>query len=484
MLLFAFVLRFENITAKKLRRSDRKTGKINILLVPLFRGGSVRQKRAEGEATRRESLTFMSTQTITVPYGSGTTSCEVAGGRVVNVLRPSASPSGDGRTEEEIVREALASPIGSPPLRELAKNKKNIVVLTSDHTRPVPSHVTLPPMLEEIRAGSPDANIAVLIGVGSHRATTREEMERKFGVDFVRRERIVVHDPHDAPGLISLGKLPSGGELVLNRMAAEADLLVADGFIEPHQFAGFSGGRKSVLPGVAGLATVLASHNAEFTVHPNARPGSLEGNPFHADMLHAARTAGLAFILNVALSTEKKIAAAFAGETERAHLEGCAFVLRHCGVDAIPAPIVITSNGGYPLDQNIYQSTKSIMTADLTCAPGGVIVAVNECRDGHGAEGFYESFRRADSLDGLLAEIEARGREGTIPDQWVTQLVASILRRRTVIFATGAPRELVEVFGMKHAATLEEGLAIAERILGDKNAPITVLPDAVSLVIR
>ena len=425
----------------------------------------------------------MPTQTITVPYGSGTTSCEVADGRVVKTLRPAAAPA-SRYSEQRIVREALASPIASPPLHELAKWKKNVVVLTSDHTRPVPSHITLPPMLEEIRRGSPEAEITVLIGVGSHRATTRGEMEKKFGAEFVRRERIVNHDPRDASGLVSLGTLPSGGELVLNRMAAEADLLVGDGFIEPHQFAGFSGGRKSVLPGAAGLATVLASHNAEFTVHPKARPGSLEGNPFHADMLHAARAAGLAFILNVALSPEKKIAAAFAGDMEQAHLQGCTFVLRHCGVSAVPAPIVITSNGGYPLDQNIYQSTKSIMTADLTCAPNGIIVAANECRDGHGAEGFYESFRKAGSLDALLAEIAARGREGTIPDQWVTQLTASILRRRTVVFVTSAPRELVENFGMRYAATLAEGLAIAERILGDKNAPITVLPDAVSLVIR
>lgn len=425
----------------------------------------------------------MTRKTIAVPYGLGTISCDVAEDRAVTVLRP-AAPLAARRTGEQLVREALASPIASPRLRELARGKKNVVVLTSDHTRPVPSHITLPPLLEEIRASSPDAEITVLIGVGSHRATTRGEMEEKFGAAFVRRERIVNHDPRDAKGLVSLGRLPSGGELVLSRLAVEADLLVADGFIEPHQFAGFSGGRKSVLPGAAGLSTVLASHNAEFTVHPRARPGSLEGNPFHADMLHAARAAGLAFILNVALSPEKEIAAAFAGEMERAHLEGCAFVLRRCGVEAAPAPIVVTSNGGYPLDRNIYQATKSIMTADLTCAPGGVIVAANECRDGHGAEGFYESFQKARSLDALLAEIEARGRGNTIPDQWVTQLTASILRRRAVVFVTNAPRELVEGFGMKYAATLEEGLAAAERLLGERNVPITVLPDAVSLVIR
>lgn len=423
-------------------------------------------------------------KTIRVPYGGGTLSCTVSDDRIVNVLHASGAPSCTDCSEEELIRRALAAPIGSQPLSELAKGKQKVVVLTSDHTRPVPSRITLPPMLEEIRRGSPGADVTIVIGVGSHRATTIEEMKDKFGADFAARERIVNHDPRAEDKLVSLGALPSGGELVLNRLAVEADLLVADGFIEPHQFAGFSGGRKSVLPGVASLATVLASHNAEFTAHPSARPGSLEGNPFQADMVYAARKAGLAFILNVALSPDKKVIAAFAGDMEAAHLEGCAFVLAHSGVDAAPAPIVITSNGGYPLDQNIYQATKSIMMADLTCAPGGVIIAVNECRDGHGAEGFYESFRSASSLDELLSEIERRGRKGTIPDQWVTQLTASILRKRTVIFVSGAPRELVENFKMKYASNLEEALEMAREILGTQDAPITVLPDAISLVVR
>jgi len=426
----------------------------------------------------------MSGQIITVPFGSGSMSCAVAESRAVRVLRPSAATDGGERDERRIILDALASPIASPRLRELARGKKRVVVVTGDHTRPVPSALTLPAMLDEIREGSPEAEITVLIGVGSHRATTREEMEAKFGAAFVRSERVVNHDPHDASGLVSLGKLPSGGELVVNRLAAEADLLAADGFIEPHQFAGFSGGRKSILPGVAGYATVLASHNAEFTVHPLARPGSLDGNPFHEDMLYAARAANLAFILNVTLSQDKRVEAAFAGDMEAAHLKGCSHALARCGVNAAPAPVVITSNGGYPLDQNIYQSTKSIMTADLTCERGGVIVAVNECRDGHGAEGFYESFRRAASPDALLAEIEARGRERTLPDQWVTQLTAGILCRRTVVFVTSAPRELVENFGMAYAPTLEDGLALADSLTGERGAPITVLPDAVSIVVR
>ncbi len=271
---------------------------------------------------------------------------------------------------------------------------------------------------------------------------------------------------------------------MINRLAAEADLLVADGFIEPHQFAGFSGGRKSVLPGIASFTTVLASHNAEFTVHPASRPGSLEGNLIHQDMLYAARQAKLAFILNVALSPAKRVIAAFAGDMEKAHLAGCDFVLKHCGVRAPATPVVITSNGGYPLDQNVYQSTKSIMQADLVCENGGVIISVNECRDGHGSESFYRIFKESPSLDTLLGEIEKRGREETVPDQWVIQLTAMILRKRTVIFVSAVTPDIIEGLHMRHAASLEEALTMADKIIGRENSPITVLPDAVSLVLQ
>ncbi|MDR1650979.1 MAG: nickel-dependent lactate racemase [Synergistaceae bacterium] len=422
---------------------------------------------------------------ITVPYGSGQVSCEVPDARPVNVVRVLSPEPGD-ETEEGIVRRSLADPISSPRLSELARGKKRVVILTSDHTRPVPSGVILPLMCEEIRMGSPDADITILIGVGSHRAATRGEIALKFGKEFAAREKIVNHDPLGRD-LISLGNLPSGGDLVVSRMAAEADLLTADGFIEPHQFAGFSGGRKIVLPGIASLETVLASHNAEFTVHPRARPGSLAGNPFHIDMLYAARAANLAFIVNVALTHSKRIAASFAGDMEKAHLAGCGFVLAHAGADVPRTPIVITSNGGYPLDQNIYQATKSIMTADSACSDGGVIIAVNECRDGCGARTFYDSFRGARSLDALLDEIAGRGRTGTIPDQWVTQLTASIVRNRRVIFVTDAPKEMVENFRMTYAPTLEGALAEADGMLAERGifgAPITVLPDAVSLIVN
>jgi nickel-dependent lactate racemase len=421
---------------------------------------------------------------LSIPYGLGMETVLIDPQRQVHVLSPKHDQGPAAKDGALLIKEALANPIGSPTLKELAKDKKKVVVLTSDHTRPVPSHLTIPLTLAEIRASAPEAHITILIGVGCHRGSTKEEMIQKFGAELVENEEIINHDPLDESNLVSLGRLPSGGELRLNRLAVEADLLVADGFIEPHQFAGFSGGRKSVLPGIAAFKTVLASHNAEFTVHPQARPGSLAGNPFQEDMVYAARKAGLAFIINVTLTSDKRISNVFAGDLEAAHLQGCEYVLAQSAVKAQPAPIVITSNGGYPLDQNIYQSTKSIMAADLTCQDNGVIIAVNECRDGHGSESFLNSFQNAPSLAALLAEIESRGREETIPDQWVIQLTASILKRRRVIMVTKAHADEVKALGMEKAASLAEALKWADGLLGDSLSPITVLPNAVAVVIQ
>ncbi|MDR2404792.1 MAG: nickel-dependent lactate racemase [Deltaproteobacteria bacterium] len=434
---------------------------------------------------------------LSIPYGSGFETVLVDKARTIVTLAPGHTKApGEGQStktkteassqeaELSILKSALESPSGALRLRELARGKSQVVILTSDHTRPVPSRLTLPLMLHEIREGNPKANITIIIGVGCHRGTTIKEMEEKFGKELCARERILNHDPHDQENLVSMGVLPSGGELILNRMAVEADLLVADGFIEPHQFAGFSGGPKSVLPGIASFKTVLFSHNAEFTVHPKARPGSLAGNPFRADMLHAARVAKLAFILNVTLTEDKRISGAFAGDLEEAHNQGCDFVLSQSAVKGVISPIVITSNGGYPLDQNIYQSTKSIMQADLICEDGGVIIAVNECRDGHGSLSFLESFKNAPSLKDLLSDIESRSKDETIPDQWVIQLTASILLRRRVIMVTKANVEEVEALGMRKAESLEEALKMADELSGNPLAPISVLPNAVAVVIR
>ena len=289
-------------------------------------------------------------KTVTFPYGKGTITAELPEDRLQGILTSQLHSYIPEQGENELVAEALRHPIGTPSLRDMVCGKKNIVLIASDHTRPVPSRIIIPPMLEEIRQGSPVADITILIATGCHRGTTKAELVQKFGEEIVERENIVIHDCDDTDNLVSLGKLPSGGELKINRLAAEADFLCAEGFIEPHFFAGFSGGRKSVLPGIAARKTVMANHCAAFIADPHARTGILEGNPIHTDMLYAARAARLDFIVNVVINSEKKVIYAVAGDCDLAHKAGREFLSAHCRAEARPADIVISTNGGYPLD--------------------------------------------------------------------------------------------------------------------------------------
>ena len=276
------------------------------------------------------------------------------------------------QSEDELVQAAMAEPIASPRLRELAAGKKTCTVIISDHTRPVPSRHILPFLLEELRQGNPAIEITLLVATGCHRASSAEELAAKLGPKIMAKEKIVIHDSQDPSGNVKVGVLPSGADLVIDRLAAETELLVAEGFIEPHFFAGFSGGRKSVLPGVCDKVTVLGNHCA-----PYARTGVLENNPIHADMLAAVKMAGLAYIVNVIIDEDKRIAAAFAGDPIAAHRRGCELLLDYCQVQPErPGDIVISSNGGYPLDQNIYQSVKGITAAEAAAAEGAASISM------------------------------------------------------------------------------------------------------------
>ncbi|WP_077611073.1 nickel-dependent lactate racemase [Clostridium sp. Marseille-P2415] len=387
-------------------------------------------------------------------------------------------------SQEEIVNKALDHPIGSPHLEELVRGKKNMVIITSDHTRPVPSKVTMPILLQRIRKANPDIDIKILIATGFHRPTSREEMIHKFGQEIVDNEVIINHLSADENSVVRVGNLPSGGELWLNKSAMETELLISEGFIEPHFFAGFSGGRKSVLPGVASARTVMANHCSEFIASEYARTGVLKNNPIHMDMLYAARQAKLAFILNVVIDSEKKIINAFAGDSELAHEEGCKFVMELASVNAVKADIVISTNGGYPLDQNIYQSVKGMTAAEAACKEGGVIIMVSACNDGHGGKSFYDHMANAGSPREVIDHVMKTGRNETVPDQWEFQILARILDKHTVILVSDmCDPEMIKNMHMQHAYTFEEALERAFQIKG-KEAKITVIPDGVAVVVK
>lgn len=419
---------------------------------------------------------------LNFPYGKETRSIELPDERVKGVLVSDMHHYNSEKTQIELVEEALANPINSLPLADLARGKKKVVLIASDHTRPVPSKVIVPPMLREIRKGNPDAEITILIATGCHRSMSQAEIVDKFGAEIAENESIVVHDCDTSP-VVKIGILPSGGECILNKMAVEADLLVAEGFIEPHFFAGFSGGRKSVLPGVASRTTVLANHCSEFIAHPKSRTGLLDGNPIQTDMVWAGREAKLAFIVNVVINEAKEAIYAVAGDFEAAHLAGCDFLSSLCKVDAKPADIVISTNGGYPLDQNIYQAVKGMTAAEATVKQGGVIIMLAKSNDGHGGEGFYNQMADESDIEKTLAQFLSRGRNETEADQWQTQIFIRVLQKATVVYVSEAPDEIVRGLHMTPAHSLEEALAIAEDIVGSKEASITAIPDGVAVMV-
>ena len=420
---------------------------------------------------------------IELPYGKKSITIDIPEDRLEGILVSKVNKYSTKESEEEIVGKAMVNPVRVPRLKELAQDKKKIVVISSDHTRPVPSHITMPLILNEIRKENPMAEITILVATGFHRSSTKAELRDKYGNEIVNREKIVIHNSRDKNNMVKVGILPSGGDLILNKLAIQADLLVAEGFIEPHFFAGFSGGRKSILPGIASKETVLANHCSEFVAHPKARTGVLKGNPIHEDMLYAAKKANLNFILNVVINADKKIINAFAGHWEEAHLKGCKFVSKLAGIKSKPADIVITTNGGYPLDQNIYQSVKGMTAAEDTCKKGGVIIIASACDDGHGGDFFYNTFAKANRVQDVMDEIIARNRDETISDQWESQVLARILLKYKIIMVTNASKEMVENMYMKWASSVAEAIEMADEMLGNRSK-ITVIPDGISVIAR
>lgn len=386
-------------------------------------------------------------------------------------------------SESELVKEALQHPIGSAPLCDLVIGKKHVVIISSDHTRPVPSHITMPILLEEIRKNNKDIKVSILIATGMHRPTTHEELVNKYGEKIVREEEIIIHNAYNDDDMTFKGILPSGGELWINKLVDSADLLISEGFIEPHFFAGFSGGRKSILPGIASKKTVLWNHNAKFIANTNSRAGSLDENPIHKDMLFAAKAAKLEFILNVVINGEKKIIKAFAGDAQKAHEEGCKLVKEIAEVAPIKSDIVITTNGGYPLDQNIYQTVKGMTAGEACVNDGGVIIICSSCADGTGGDFFHKLLADYDSAKEAYQALNNVEPKDTEFDQWEAQILARILcKAHVIIVSDKCDPQIITSMHIMHAYNLEEALEKAREIVGNKK--ITVIPDGISVIVK
>lgn len=390
------------------------------------------------------------------------------------------------RNGMEIVEEAMANPIGSPKLSELAKGKKDCTIIISDHTRPVPSKDILPPMIKELREGNPDIDISLLVATGFHRPTSTEELRSKLGDELYEefKDKIKVHNAHEPSENEKIGVLPSGPDCIVDKQAVHADLLIAEGFIEPHFFAGYSGGRKSILPGVADAVTVMGNHCSKFIDDPKARTGILEGNPIHTDMVAAAEMANLAYIVNTVIDEEKKTVAAFAGDFKQAHEAGCNFLSDYVCVKPEPADIVISTNGGYPLDQNAYQSPKGMTAAEATVKDDGVIIMLSSCTDGNGGDFFYHIIADEPDIETAYQKFLATEQNDTRPDQWCSQILARIVRKHPVIFvAEPEQQEMIEGLKMTYAPDLQTAYKLAREMKGE-DATLTCIPNGISVVVR
>ncbi len=335
--------------------------------------------------------------------------------------------------------QAMRAPLGRPPLGEQVRPGQKVAVSVCDITRAQPRRETLHAIFEEI----PDIaleDVTILIATGTHRTNTPSELERMLGRDILDRCRVINHDSRDASALERVGTTSTGVEVRLNREWLQADVRITTGFVEPHFFAGFSGGPKMVAPGLAALQTVMTLHDARRIGDPNATWGITEGNPIHDDVREIARMVPVHFAIDVTLNREQKITAAFAGDILTEHRAACAHA-KATAMRAVPLPfdVVLTTNSGYPLDQNLYQAVKGMSAAAQIVKAGGAIVCAAECRDGLPSHGSYgEVLASQPTPAKLLAMINEPGYSR--PDQWQVQIQAQIQIKAEVQVKTSGLR--------------------------------------------
>ena len=410
---------------------------------------------------------------IEIAYGKGSVAIDadpaLAEWTVIRPTFEAALPEPESRFQD-----ACRSPIGCSSLREIASGGNRVVIVTSDGTRPVPNRQLIPWIVEELKV--PVQNVTVLLGNGTHRANTPDEIEEMFGRGLASRIEIRNHDAYDEDRNVCVGKGAGGSEIWVDRAYVEADVRIVVGFIEPHFFAGFSGGPKGIVPGIAGIDTILRLHRADLIGDPMSTWGVMEGNPIQREVAEAVALCPPDFMVNVTLNSAKAITGFYVGHYREAHAAGCAAAKASSMVPLPePFPLVLTSNSGYPLDQNLYQTVKGMSAAARIVEQGGTILVASECIDGIPDHGnFAEIMRTGDSPDDVLAYVY--GLERPILDQWQAQVLARILQKADV--AVYSRLAEAEVRACKLTAVPDLATSVRERIdsIG-KGARVAVLPD-------
>jgi len=380
--------------------------------------------------------------------------------------------------ETDAIRNVLRFPLGCEPLAKLVQPGMQVVIVHTDITRATPNDRLLPVILQEIEeAGIQPQDITLLNGLGTHRLQTEGELRQMLGDKIVDRYRCIQHNAYDDENLINLGRTSSGNPVRINRNYLNANIRILTGFIEPHFFAGFSGGPKAVLPALSGFESVGTNHRAANIAHPKATWGVTEGNPIWDEMKEVALMTDPSFMVNVALNIDHQITGVFAGEMVTAHALGCKFVKKTAmqPVDKY-FDIVITTNSGYPLDQNLYQSVKGMRAASSLVIEGGTIICATACEEGipdHG--GYAELLLRGGSPQGLLDLVNSPGFEES--DQWQVQIQGMIQKRAKVyVYSDGLTDEQIENALFTPCRDIPKTLEDLKMIYG-KDASIAVLPE-------
>jgi nickel-dependent lactate racemase len=381
------------------------------------------------------------------------------------------------------IRQALQEPVASPSLASLVKPGDRVTVVHTDITRATPNDRILPVLLDVLlRAGVAADDITLINGLGTHRKQTKAELRQMLGDQIVDGYRCLQHDCNDDSNLVSLGETSQGNPVRINRHYLESDVRILTGFIEPHFFAGFSGGPKAILPSLAGTESVYSNHGLEMIAHPQAAWGITEGNPIWEEMREVALRTNPTFLLNVALNTRQEITAVFAGDMLAAHALGCEYVKQNAMmVVEAPYDIVITTNSGYPLDQNLYQSVKGMSAASQIVEHGGAIIIATACEDGLPDHGKYaELLSEAGSPQGIMRMISQPG--FTVQDQWQVQIQAQIQQRAEVfVFSDGLSDE--QIRKALFTPTRDIGTTI-DNLLADRDEQvrICVMPEGPQLI--
>ncbi len=400
----------------------------------------------------------------------------------VGILEPSEpAPIQDPASA---IAETLDRPIESPPLAQVARNRKNVCILISDITRPCPNQIILPPILRTLaETGIPRSAVTILIATGIHRPSTEDERKRLVGSEIASSYRIVDHLSKKTEDMVEVGKIAGEVPALVNRLYVESDLKVLTGFIEPHMWAGYSGGRKSILPGISSVETLQFMHGPEMISHPMTEYGLLEGNLFHEAGLQIMEKAGADFMVNVTLNKKREITGIFSGHPVKAHLGGCNFLARHC-VRELEAPLdfVVTTNAGAPLDCNLYQSVKGMTGAATVVKPGGDILIATRCAEGAGSPEYKEVLGMVDSPESFVCRLMSK--EFFIPDQWCAQEMYQVLLEKNVwIYSEGFSTEELRKYHLRPVDSVEGCI----RALFDKHGPQArwaVVPDGPMVILR